>query len=291
MRFLDDVFLRDAEQVAFVQRLCGYFLTGSTRNHVLPIAHGVGANGKTTFMRGLEAVLGDYARPAPAGMFELRRDSRDDQHVALLWGLRLVVGHETERGAELREAFVKNATGGDVLSGRRLYGEPFDFRPTHKLVLATNHRPRVRGTDLGIWRRILLVPFEARFTAEAGNLDPDMLEKLVAELSGILNWMMDGAIEWWDQGLDPPAKVRTATEEYRKAEDLVQQFVDDRCDLDDAAATLSRELYGAFKLWCDGQGIRRPISQRALAEELKRLGVRPGKSAGRAELVGIRVKT
>ena len=167
----------------------------------------------------------------------------------------------------------------------------WEFTATHKVMLASNHKPTIRGTDDGIWRRILLVPFEARFTAEAGNLDPDMLEKLVAELSGILNWMMDGAIAWWDQGLDPPAKVRTATEEYRKAEDLVQQFVDDRCDLDDAAATLSRELYGAFNLWCDGQGIRRPISQRALAEELKRLGVRPGKSAGRAELVGIRVKT
>lgn len=289
LRFLDDVFMGDMELVAFMQRLCGYFLTGSTRDHVLPIGHGTGTNGKTTLMRTLEAVLGEYARPAPAGMFEARHDGRDDQHVALLWGLRLVVGHETERGSELREGFIKQATGGDVLSGRRLYGEPFDFAPTHKLMLATNHRPRVRGTDLGIWRRILLVPFEARFTAEAGNLDPDMLDKLLAELPGILSWALDGCVEWQRLGLNPPAKVRVATDEYRKSEDLVQQFVDERCELDDAAATPSREVYGAFTAWCEGQGIKRPINQRSVTEELKRFEVLPGKG-GERPLRGIRVK-
>lgn len=292
-KFLADVFQNDAELVSYLQRLSGYFLTARTTEHVMPVFHGNGANGKTTYLGTLEAILGEYARRAPAGMFEVRQDGREDQHMALLWGSRVVVGNETESGAKLRESFIKLATGGDRLSGRRLYQEAFDFAPTHKLVLATNYRPRVLGTDAGIWRRIQLIPFEARFSSEAGNLDPMMPAKLQAELPGILNWCVRGCLAWQRAGLNPPAKVRAATEEYRKAEDLVAQFVEERCELEPGAGATSADVYRAFTAWSEAAGILRNkmLKQRGLTEELKRLGVTPDRTGHKRDraLLGIRV--
>lgn len=288
--FLADVFSCNVELVNFAQRLVGYFLTGLTREDVLAIFYGTGANGKTTLLRIIMAVMGDYARPAPAGLFDARHDSRDDQRIAVLWARRMIVGQETERGARLAEAFIKNATSSDRQSGRHLYGEPFDFTPTHKLVLATNHRPRVTGTDYGIWRRLLLVPFEATFRADSGNLDPRMPEKLTAELPGVLAWAVQGAIEWQRDGLRPPALVRAATEAYRREEDVVAQFVDDRCAIDPHSEELSGNVYRDYKAWCEDAGAR-PVSQRGLVDQLAHLGVKPEKGAkGRRFLAGIRLQ-
>lgn len=288
--FLADVFSYNAELVDFAQRLIGYFLTGLTREDVLPIFYGTGANGKTTLLTIVMAVMGDYARPAPHGLFEARADSRDDQRIAVLWSRRLVVGQETDRGARLPESFIKNATSSDRQSGRHLYGEPFDFRPTHKLVLATNHRPRVSGTDFGIWRRLLLVPFEATFRADAGNLDPRMPEKLTAELEGVLAWAVQGAIEWQRDGLRPPASVRAATEAYRQEEDVVAQYVDDRCAIDPRSEELSGDVYRDYTAWCEAGGTR-PLSQRGFVDQLAHLGVKPEKGGkGRRFLTGIRLK-
>jgi putative DNA primase/helicase len=272
--FLFRVMDGNEDLVRFLQRAVGYSLTASTREQVLFLLWGSGANGKSTFMEILRLILGDYAMQAEFSTF-LKQDSeavRND--IARLVGARLVAAVETESGLPLAEALVKQMTGGDVVTARFLFKEYFEFRPTFKVWLAANHKPIIRGTDHGIWRRIRLIPFIV--TIPENERDPDLGEKLKAELPGILAWAVKGCLDWQEQGLGVPEKVRSATAAFRDEMDVLGGFLTDLCVVENEATGKSAELYAAYKKWAEENG-ERVMSQKSLAMRLVERGFEPCK--------------
>lgn len=272
LRFLAEVFADDAALVAYMKRLIGYCLTGKTSEHVLAVWHGVGANGKTTLVNIILALLGDYAGPLDVAVLEATY-GRDSTRDALRFvGKRLLVASESGERMRLREGFVKQATGGDVLTARALYQEVFTFAPTHKLALVTNHRPGVDGTDAAIWRRIALVPFNESFLGE--RADRDLSDKLRTELPGILNWTLAGCLEWQMHGLQPPEAVLHATLTYRTDEDFIGQFASECIVPEAQAVTPWRHIHAAYEHWSAANG-HRVLSGKMLNARLReRLGTK-----------------
>jgi putative DNA primase/helicase len=273
-RFLLEVFKRDKFLVQFVQRLFGYCLTGLVSEQILPIFHGGGANGKSTMLTAvLETMGGDYSMKASQDLLMVRRGERHPTELASLFGMRLVVASETTQGGRLNEALVKDLTGGEKVTARRMREDFWSFDPTHKVILQTNHRPKVSGTDHAIWRRLRLVPFEVAFwdPNDPGNqgkdLDPelkqdkDLTRKLRAEYPGILVWMLVGCLDWQQEGLLLPDKVRTATQEYREDQDIVSQWLEECCILGDAFRQRSSDLYASYRSWCE-RNCEAPIKQK-----------------------------
>jgi putative DNA primase/helicase len=264
--FLNRIFGGDQELVAFYQRAIGYCLTGTTGEQVLFFAYGSGANGKTTGFEIFRMLLGDYLQRAPSELLLLRRGDGIPLDVARLQGSRLVVCSEIEAGRRLNESRVKDLVGGDTLVARFLFGNFFEFTPTHKLWLFGNHKPVVTGTDLGIWRRILLIPFQVTIPESERRPMAELLDRAHAELPGILNWALEGLEEWKRGGLQVPAGVRRATDAYRAASDTVQNFIDEACQPTGEVGT--KDLYSAFQTWAGSTS----ISSRAFLESVKERG-------------------
>ena len=274
--FLHHVMAGNDEMVAFLQRAVGYSLTGSTAEQVLFLLHGIGANGKSTFIETVRALLGDYATQADFTTFLRQQGDGVRNDVARLVGARFVSAVEAEGGKPLAEAMVKQLTGGDTVTARFLFKEYFEFTPAFKLWLAANSRPTVRGTDNGIWRRIRLVPFTVTIPPEAR--DRDLASKLAAELPGILAWAVRGALQWQAEGLGVPAEVEDATAAYRDDMDVLGGFISDRCVVRGDFRSTSAELYAAYTGWCDTSG-ERPITQRRMGMKLVERGFAPCKGS------------
>lgn len=254
--------------VGYLQRLMGYMLTGDTSENCLVVAYGIGRNGKGTVFETFQALLGDYAKTAEFGTFVDKKQESVRNDLADLKGARMVLASEGKEGERLAEAFVKSATGGDTLKARFLYQEYFQFVPEFKLVLATNHKPAIRGTDEGIWSRIRLLPFEN--VIPKSQRDLKMKDKLRGELPGILAWAVRGCLEWQQNGLQEPPEVVGATEKYRGDQDRLRGFIEECCVLQSTAATPARELYAAYKEWAESSD----IEPSTIAVFGKRLGER-----------------
>lgn len=283
-RFLAEVFDGDADLIGFMQRAIGYSLSGDTREHCLFILHGVGSNGKSTLVETIAAMLGDYAQQTPTETFMAKdRSGGIPNDIARLKGARFVSAVESESDRRLAESLVKQATGGDRLAARFLYQETFDFRPAFKLWLATNHKPEVRGTDEGIWRRIRLVPFEVQFVDpdKADGRQPvkdrEMPARLLTELPGILAWAVRGCLEWQRDGLSPPAKVLQATEDYRVEMDVLSDFIAERCIVNPNVNAQAKDLYAAYSEWCAANGVA-PLNSTRFGRALADRGHRKEKS-------------
>ncbi len=275
-RFLSEVFEPHPDVIPFIQRAVGYSLTGETREECLFLLHGVGRNGKGTFLKTLTLKLGDYAGTADFSAFVQRRDEagpRDD--IANMKGKRLVSAQESREGAALAESLIKWLTGGDLVRARRLYENSSEFDPTWKIWLASNHRPIIRGTDPAIWSRIKLIPFAVVFD---GREDKRLKAVLQDELPGILNWAIEGCLRWQDEGLEFPASVLNATSEYRNESDQVGRFVDESCIVGDFASAKGRALYSAYRKWCSEAG-EQELTESAFGRRLTERGF--GKDKGR----------
>jgi putative DNA primase/helicase len=259
-RFLRRIFDNNAALIGFVRRAFGYCLTGSTREQVIFVFWGSGANGKSTLLETIRAGLGDYACTADSSLLMAKTHDAVRNDVARLAGIRLVSTGETEAGRYLAEGFVKSLTGGDRVTARFLYSEFFEYDAQFKLILATNHKPVIRGTDNAIWRRIRLVPFKV--TIPEGEQDKSLPQKLRRELPGILAWAVRGCLKWREDGLGQPDEVMAATQAYREEMDVIGGFLKDRCvesaNLRESAAT----LYSAYKSWCERTGERSLTQQR-----------------------------
>jgi putative DNA primase/helicase len=266
---------------AFVQRAAGYSTTGDSSEQCMFIDHGSGANGKSTFQEALAAALGDYAMRAPTEMLMAKRAGGVPNDVARLKGARFVAASETEEGRRLAESLVKDLTGQDTISARFMRAEWFDFKPTHKLWLSTNHKPEIRGTDPAIWRRIRLVPWGVAIPP--AEQDRKLLEKLRGELPGVLAWIVRGCLEWQREGLKAPDDVRRATAAYRTEMDVLGAFLQECCIVDPDSNVAARDLYAAYKLWCQENGERAETQRRFGARLTERGGFeryRGGKSGG-----------
>ena len=241
--FLDRVTGGNDALIGFLQRYLGYCLTGHVHEHVLLFLYGTGSNGKSVFVNTVVGIFGDYAITAPMEMFLTRKFEAHPTEIARLKGARLVVAHETQRGRSWDEAKIKNLTGGDVLTGRFMRGDFFDFKPTHKLLIVGNYKPSLRNVDEAIRRRILLAPFTVQIPE--AERDPDLPEKLKAEWPAILCWIVDGCLEWQRYGLVVPTIVRDATAEYFADQDTLARWAEEWLEPERDAFVLSRVLFAS----------------------------------------------
>lgn len=260
----------DPDVRAFLQRWCGYCLTGDTSEQCFTIFYGTGRNGKTTLVDTLMHILGTWARQSDFQTFSIKDRDSISNDLARLAGCRIVSASEGSDGIRLDEATIKRLTGGDRITARFLHAEFFEYTPSFKLILSSNHRPVIRGTDEGIWSRIRLVPFAV--TISQDEKDPLLKKKLFAEAPGILNWMLDGCREWQRVGLGMPEAVQAATGEYRESSDLIGRWISERCIVTPKAEGTIKDLYEDFCEWTNEEGIDRPPIKRKFSEALGEKG-------------------
>jgi putative DNA primase/helicase len=249
--FLNRIFAGNRNLIEFVRRLMGISLVGEVQEHILPILFGTGANGKSVLITTWMGMLGEYATKAPATLLMASKSKSHPTEIANLHGRRLVAASETDDGCRLSEALVKDLTGGEILSARRMKEDFWHFKPSHTLVLSTNHKPIIRGTDNGIWRRILFIPFNITIPKE--EQDRELATKLRDELPAILHWTVAGCLDWQRNGLQPPKDVLAATSMYRDDMDVLGQFIDQCCIVAPDAEIAAGELYGRYKSWAQGR--------------------------------------
>jgi len=251
-KFLSRVTDQNKELEQFLQRMVGYSLTGITREHAWFFLYGTGANGKSVFMNTISGLLSNYAKPAAIETFT---SSPFDQHptdLAWLQGARFVTATETESYRAWAEAKIKRLTGGDPIPARFMRQDYFQYIPQFKLVIAGNNKPTLRTNDEATRRRINLVPFTV--TIPPAERDPELANKLQVEWGGILGWALEGCREWQLQGLNAPAIVRGATEEYLAAEDTLGQWLEECCNVGPELSSTVAELFRSWHSWWTQRG-------------------------------------
>jgi putative DNA primase/helicase len=266
--FICDIMNYNAEIIKFLQTAAGWGITGDTSEQTMFILFGSGANGKSTFLNTIINILDEYAATAQTETFIKQNMEKVSNDIARLRGTRFVITSETEQGKRLSEPLIKQITGNDKLTARFLYGEYFSFLPTFKIFMATNHKPVIKGTDHGIWRRIKLIPFTTTVPPE--KQDKELDKKLFEERSGILNWLLEGATRWSAERLVAPACILNATDEYRGEMDVIGSFLKERCVYDGGFQVRVRELFKAYQEWC-GENNEYACSERFFGLRLKEL--------------------
>lgn len=285
-RVLTDATGGSLELQELMQRAFGYSITGDTSEEVLFLIHGPAATSKSTIIEAVKSTLGDYAKTADFETFIKRRDvgaPRND--IARLAGSRLVVSIEVDEGKQLAEGLVKMITGGDTVTARKLYQESFEFKPAFKLVLVTNHKPKVDPDDDAMWRRIYVIPMVCQVPKE--SRDPKVKAHLInPTIAGpaILQWLVKGCLDWQREGLKIPAVVQQATDEYRASQDSFGDFISDCCVLDSDAWVSSEDLHDAYDAWLiergDGWLNGDSLTDKAFAKKLQRFGSVARKGTG-----------
>jgi len=289
MAHLRRIFADNDDVMDFWQRWSGYCLTGLTTEQALVIPWGTGSNGKTATVETERVMRGDSAVGADMRSFTVTRSEGPRNDLARLAGARMATASESGASARLDESLVKQVTGGEPLTVRYLHQEHFEYVPQFKLVLSTNHKPEIAGTDHGIWRRVRLVPFTV--TIPEDEQDRDLLTKLRGELSGILAWAVDGCLEWQRRGLEAPEAVRAATAGYRAEMDVVATFLTECTSPDPQASLPALYLYRAYQHWARRTG-ESDLTQRRFNAALKEHSVSFGEresGTGRLLCWGIRL--
>jgi putative DNA primase/helicase len=253
-KFMKDVTLNRSELTGFIQRAAGYSLTGATKEQCIFILYGPGGNGKSTLANTLSGTWGgDYTQQIKAEILcQSKTDSSRDYHIAEIHGVRVALACETELRRRLASALIKQWTGGEPLVGRRPFEMPIRFTPIAKLWFSTNHLPKIDDTTVSIWRRIYVIPFDAKFEQETREKGYE--EKLLPESSGILNWMIRGCLEWQQSELMPPKIIHDKTQQYRQEEDLVENFIQDKCVMGPDEWVAFSDLYRVYASWCETEG-------------------------------------
>ncbi len=250
LAFLDFAMHGDEQLVRFIQRYFGYALTGVVIEEVFLFMFGPGGAGKGTMVETVASLLGDYASTVPMEVFTGQSWSPTEYYRANMAGQRLVVANEPERGARWAEAFIKETTGGDMLSGRHPMGRPFRFKPSHKMAMQGNHMPTLKGKSTGMERRLRILPV----TRKPVTPDPHLKAKLMTEGPGILRWLIEGCLAWQKIGLNPPDAVLAAGSKYFEAQDVFTRWIEDRCILDRYAEQTPSDLRKSFNAWAKANG-------------------------------------
>jgi|CXWL01.1.fsa_nt_gi putative DNA primase/helicase len=269
-QFLTQIFQGDTDLYDFCMRAIGYSITGVIRDHALFIAHGSGRNGKSTMMETVAHVLGDYAMHSPMDTFMSKKnDGGIPNDLARLKGARMVIASESEQGHRLREGMVKQLTGGDKITARFMRAEFFEFSPEFKIFLVCNHKPKIGGTDKGIWSRVHMIPFNYTIPKHLEN--PELPDQLRAEATEILRWMVIGCEMWSASRLGTCDAVTVATGGYREEMDTLKSFIQDRCKEKSDASIRSSSLYKSYSNWAKENG-EFVMSQTLFSGRLKDLG-------------------
>lgn len=288
-------FLKSSQQdnqdvIDYIQKAVGYSLTGDVSEKCIFVLHGPPHTGKSTFIEAIQYLLEEYAVKIQTQTIMYQRERGIPNDIAKLKGARFVHASEAEENERFAESRLKEMTGGDTLCGCFKYGEEFQFTPTHKLWLSTNHKPRVSG-DKAIWERIKLIPFVHEIPKE--KWDRSLRDKIRTEAPGILRWAVEGCLKWRTDGLVDPQTVIGATGKYHDEQDIIGHFIDEYCELDPAYTEMAGNLYSAYKQWCTDNG-ERIESQRAFGFKLndRNLYSKKGTSGnekGKVKWYGIRL--
>lgn len=287
LQFLNEIFLGDQELIRYIQKSIGYTLTGSIKEQSLFILYGDGSNGKTVFLDIMSKILGDYAVNAQVEtILERRGGSNYTSDLARLKGARFVTTGENNEGSKLNEGLIKQLTGGEQITARFLYGTEFEFYPNFKLWIATNHKPIVRGTDTGIWRRIKAIPF--RYKVDEKSRDKDLIQKLESELPYILSWAVEGCLAWQEEGLELPKVIKESIQEYKNEMDIISTFLLEECEYVAEWETNANNIYTEYEKWAK-QSNEHLMSKTKFGRELTKRFIKEKRSYGMV-YKGIRLK-
>ena len=286
--FLDYAMKGDPQVIDFIHRFFGYCLTGISTEQVLLFMEGTGQNGKTTALLILMHIMGDYAIQGAPGLLMAKKGESHPTEVADLESVRFVANAEVEKGKPFAEVLIKQLTGSDKIRARRMRQDFYEFDPTHKLIIAANHKPIIKGNDEGIWRRVLRLHWSRAIEKK----DPTFLDKLKAEAPGILRKLVAGCLRWQEDGLQPPPAVRMATAEYREEMDVLAEFIEECCDVAPEHMVQKKALYLAYTDWCEGFRQRptgynlfcRQLSERGYISQPRYVMVGPTKKSTRVWL-------
>ena len=274
LKFLNDISNGRQDWIDYLQKVLGYCLTGDTSEQKIFFFYGDGANGKSTLCNVVRDIFGNYAKSVrPTIIANNNKNDNVDQansELASLPNIRLALAEEGSQGVSLDEATVKQITGGTEISTRKLYADTFQFKPKFKLIMCTNHKPRISGNDYGIWRRVILIPFDRIFKEE--EKDKTLADKLKKEYPQILNWIINGFYAWQSDGLDDKPKcVQDAISEYKDDENPLSDFTAICLKLDAEKEVKSGDLWKAYDLFCADEQIRNSISQTTFGKLIRAL--------------------
>lgn len=291
LQFIDEITCGDVEYAKFLQRMVGYILTGRTDEQVLFFLYGHGCNGKSTFMNIIQRLMGSYYHQISSDVLLQSNNSGKGPNPSLakLNGSRLVVANELPEGSRMDENLVKSMTGNDVIVARQLYAKvELEYIPMFKLIMVGNHKPVIRDTSPGMWRRMILLPFNASFSQQ--QMDPQLMDKLYAELSGILNWALEGVQMWLKDGIKAsiPNSIKSGIAEYRHESDLLAMFLGECTSKGDFVYT--DELYDAFRKWAERDGDWK-MTRNIMTKRLVEKGFEKGRHNSKAMIKGIKLKS
>jgi P4 family phage/plasmid primase-like protien len=277
----------DADMVAYLQRLCGYCLSGETNERAFFYLHGEGGNGKTVFLETMAEIMGNYAKSVSPEVFMVNRHEQHPTGLADLLAVRFAFTSELAPNQTWNAPLIKRLSGGDTIKARRMREDFWDFKPQLKLLIAGNHKPNVRGYDKAFMERMHLIPFTVSIPKD--QRDRGLKRKLLRERDGIMNWCVQGLRDWLRIGLAAPANVSAATEAYFEEQDTLGNWMRDECEVDKSAEEGASDLYRSFRQWCE-RGGEFVISQKHFGMQMIDRGFKMRKSHGKIVYQGLRLR-
>jgi putative DNA primase/helicase len=292
-QFLREIFNGDEELIEWMQCFLGYVMTGEVCLRLFAVLYGSGRNGKSTLVETISRVLGeDYAKGIPTQSLYAKREEKETApELTRLIGARFAYASEGKENEKLNTGIVKRFTGDEKMTARGLYSAPVDFLPQFTVLFSTNHKPKIDDTTNSIWDRTRLIPFNRRFADE--EVDPSLRKKFLKESSGILNWLVEGAVKFYLQGMRLPdcSAITQATQDYRSDSDKVQSFLSERCELGREYRVQVITLHEAFKQWSQVEQGGTDISLPNFREKMKEKGYSTVAGGQRRKFfVGIRLR-
>lgn len=271
LKFLNDVTAGNKDLQRYIQKSIGYSLTGSNREQCAYFLYGIGNNGKSTFLDTISDLLGSYSANAQPETIMMKKfsDGGALSDIARLKSARFVTSEEPTEGVRLNEGLLKQLTGGSKITCRFLYADEFEYTPEFKIWISTNHKPVIRGTDVGIWRRIKLIPFEVNIR----NVDKNLKYKLRKEFPQILRWAVDGCRLWMQEGIEEPECVKDAVKEYKQEMDLLAGFIEQCIEIDYTCEEKipAKDLFREYSRWAKENNEYEMSSKKFFTEITKKL--------------------
>jgi putative DNA primase/helicase len=289
--FLNMIFAGNPELINFVQKLAGLSVSGITDEQVLIFLYGLGANGKSTFVNTLHKIMDSYGIAINIEAFLRKSDiGGTTPYLVNLLNKRFVTATEIPEGRRLNESLIKQLSGQDDISVNPKYEKAYSFSPTHKLWIVGNHKPQVRDDSYGFWRRLKVIPFEIKIPEEEQRPMSIIIQDFLEEAPGILNWLVEGFQKWVIEGLNDPIQVKDATKEYQSEQDLLQQFLDEECDLNSDIRIPKKDLLEKFNNWLLSSGEEKYTTSKLTRQLIgKDIGIKVG-GDGKKYYLGLGLK-